>query len=161
MVYRYLESPVGKLLLAADQSALRYLLFAPATPDAQWTEGANSILDSAEQQLSEYFGDRRTSFDLPVDPRGTTFQRSVWSLLQQIPFGETISYAELAIRYGNPKATRAVGAANGKNPISIVIPCHRVIAANGSLWGYGGGLPAKRYLLDLEQPRAVARSLFT
>ncbi len=160
MQHRYLDSPIGKLLLAADHAALRFLLFSPATPDPQWTESANAILDSAAQQLQEYFAGVRTTFDLPVDPQGTPFQRSVWNLLQQIPYGETISYSELANRYGNPKATRAVGAANGKNPISVVIPCHRVIAANGSLWGYGGGLPAKKFLLDLEQPRAVARGLF-
>ena len=151
MQYRYLDSPIGTLLLAADE-ALRYLLFSPAVPGPAWTESSNGILDRTTDQLREYFAGKRTTFDLPVAPRGTVFQQSVWTLLQQIRYGETISYAELAIRYGNHKATRAVGAANGKNPISVVIPCHRVIAANGTLWGYGGGLPAKRWLLDLEKP---------
>jgi methylated-DNA-[protein]-cysteine S-methyltransferase len=154
MQYRYLESSAGRLLLAADNSALRYLLFSPATPDPAWTESANAILDAISQQLREYFAGKRTHFDVPIAPQGTAFQRTVWNLLQQIPYGETISYSELATRYGNPKATRAVGAANGKNPISIVIPCHRVVATNGSLWGYGGGLPAKRWLLDLESPNS-------
>ncbi len=102
------------------------------------------------KQLREYFAGKRADFDLPLAPEGTEFQRSVWRNLQDIPYGETISYGELAKRVGNPKASRAVGAANGQNPIPIVIPCHRVIGANGKLTGFGGGLPTKEALLALE-----------
>ena len=105
----------------------------------------------AVRQLLEYFALKRTSFDLPLAPEGTPFQRSVWRHLQDIPYGETISYGELAKRVGNPKASRAVGAANGKNPLPIVIPCHRVIGSNGTLTGFGGGLPTKEALLGLEK----------
>jgi methylated-DNA-[protein]-cysteine S-methyltransferase len=104
----------------------------------------------AVKQLREYFAGRRAEFDLPLAPEGTEFQRTVWRNLQDIPYGETISYGELAKRVGNPKASRAVGAANGQNPIPIVIPCHRVIGANGKLTGFGGGLPTKEALLALE-----------
>jgi methylated-DNA-[protein]-cysteine S-methyltransferase len=103
------------------------------------------------RQLREYFSGRRTEFELPLAPQGTAFQRGVWRQLQEIPYGETISYGELAKRVGNPKASRAVGAANGQNPIPIVIPCHRVIGSNGKLTGFGGGLPTKEALLALER----------
>jgi methylated-DNA-[protein]-cysteine S-methyltransferase len=105
----------------------------------------------AVRQLSEYFAGERKEFDFPLAPEGTEFQRAVWKRLQEIPYGQTISYGELARRVGNPKASRAVGAANGKNPIPIVIPCHRVIGADGKLTGFGGGLPIKEALLAIER----------
>ncbi|MEM7261834.1 MAG: methylated-DNA--[protein]-cysteine S-methyltransferase [Planctomycetota bacterium] len=111
-----------------------------------------SVLDAVRHQLDEYFEHRRRRFELPLAPEGTEFQRRVWSELEAIPFGETISYGELATRVGNPKASRAVGAANGQNPIAIIVPCHRVIGADGRLTGFGGGLPMKEWLLNWESP---------
>ncbi|WP_018500302.1 methylated-DNA--[protein]-cysteine S-methyltransferase [Parafrankia discariae] len=113
-----------------------------------------AVLQDAADQLAEYFAGRRTSFDLPLNPTGTDFQRKVWKALCDIPYAETISYGELAHRLGQPGASRAVGLANGRNPISIIVPCHRVIGANGSLTGYGGGLERKRHLLAFEQQAA-------
>jgi methylated-DNA-[protein]-cysteine S-methyltransferase len=154
MNYAYLESPIGPLLIAGDAEAVRRISFPKngkaVKPAAGWTESARGPVSEAIRQLREYFAGRRTEFDLPLEPEGTAFQKSVWRGLQQIPYGETISYGELARWVGNPKASRAVGAANGKNPIPIVIPCHRVIGANGTLTGFGGGLPIKQTLLDLE-----------
>ncbi len=155
MLYRMLDSPIGRLLLAGDQAGIRLLLFAQGRdrrvrPDPGWTPDGGA-LDTAAQQLSEYFGGRRRAFDMPLAPEGTPFQQTVWKALRDIPYGETTSYGELARRIGNPKAVRAVGLANGSNPISIVIPCHRVIGSNGSLVGYGGGLPIKQALLALER----------
>lgn len=149
-----IESPVGPLLLAGDRRVLRVLWFGTgrkfqgARPD--WIEAADEFADVAAQ-LREYFAGQRTRFDVAVEPDGTPFQRNVWRALQDIPYGETISYGTLARRLGDVKATRAVGLANGANPIAIVIPCHRVIGASGALTGFGGGLPTKRALLDLEQ----------
>lgn len=149
-----IESPVGPLLLAGDARALRVLWFGrgrrASGPDPAWVASADPFRDVATQ-LTEYFAGRRTRFDVRVEPRGTPFQRTVWRALQDIPYGETTSYGELARRIGDVKAVRAVGLANGANPIAIIIPCHRVIGANGALTGFGGGLPAKRALLDLEQ----------
>ncbi|MBU1947433.1 MAG: methylated-DNA--[protein]-cysteine S-methyltransferase, partial [Candidatus Eisenbacteria bacterium] len=147
-----IHSPVGKILLAAREGELTHLLFAdrqrrPA-PMGDDTLAAARILADAEKQLQEYFCGRRRAFDLPLSPSGTAFQLSVWSALLEIPFGETVSYGELARRVGRAKAARAVGAANGANPISIIIPCHRVIGRNRRLTGYGGGLPAKKTLLQ-------------
>jgi methylated-DNA-[protein]-cysteine S-methyltransferase len=158
LVCCYFESPVGPLLLAGDDVALWHLRFAevgrPAVPEQDWnTSAAQGPLLAATRQLREYFQGRRTVFDLPLRPEGTAFQRNVWRTLEQIPYGATISYAELARRVGNPKAARAVGSANGRNPLAIVIPCHRVIAADGGLGGFGGGLQVKQQLLDLEQQR--------
>jgi len=156
MRYCYWDSPVGPLLLAGDDAALRVIGFPkdgkPQKPEAGWTESAaRGVLAEAVKQLREYFAGKRMEFDLPLVSEGTAFQRSVWKCLSEIPYGETISYAELAKRVGNPKAARAVGSANGKNPLPIVIPCHRVIAADGTLGGFGGGLPTKAKLLDLER----------
>jgi len=114
------------------------------------TAGDNPILQLARRQLDEYFARTRTSFDLPLDAEGTAFERRVWDLLRAIPYGTTTSYGELARRLGEPKEARAVGAANGKNPIPIIVPCHRVIGANGDLTGFGGGLERKRWLLEHE-----------
>jgi|HubBroStandDraft_5_1064220.scaffolds.fasta_scaffold268992_1 methylated-DNA-[protein]-cysteine S-methyltransferase len=154
MNYCYLDSPIGKLLIAGDSDAIHQINFAkngkPSRPEAEWQESSRGPLAQAARQLTEYFAGKRTDFDLPLAPEGTEFQRSVWRRLQEIPYGETISYGELARRVGNPKASRAVGAANGQNPIPIVIPCHRVIGANGKLTGFGGGLPTKEALLALE-----------
>jgi methylated-DNA-[protein]-cysteine S-methyltransferase len=152
--YCYLDSPVGTLLIAGDDDAVRLIEFPKGgkagTPEAGWRESARGPVGEAVRQLKEYFSGRRTDFDLPLAPQGTEFQRDVWRRLQEIPYGETISYGELAKRIGNPKASRAVGAANGSNPIPIVIPCHRVIGSNGKLTGFGGGLPTKEALLALE-----------
>jgi methylated-DNA-[protein]-cysteine S-methyltransferase len=154
MNYCYLDTPIGKLLLAGDEDALRVIQFPkngkPGNPAADWRESARGALQETVRQLREYFSGRRTEFDLPLAPEGTDFQRRVWRQLQGIPYGKTISYGELAKRVGNPKASRAVGGANGCNPLPIVIPCHRVIGANGKLTGFGGGLPIKQALLELE-----------
>jgi methylated-DNA-[protein]-cysteine S-methyltransferase len=148
------DSPVGELLLTSDGSALTRVLFSPFTVDPTWSEGPCDVLDEAVAQLRDYFAGKRTDFDLPLEPAGTAFQMTVWRALREIPYAETINYGQLAIRVGNPTASRAVGLANGRNPISIVVPCHRVIGANGSLTGYGGGLDRKQTLLDLERRTA-------
>ena len=154
MNYCYLETPVGPLLIAGDGEAVRRIEFPGGgrarLSEKDWVEAASGPVGEAARQLLEYFAGARTEFDLPLAPEGTAFQRGVWRLLQDIPYGETISYGELARRAGNPKASRAVGAANGANPIPIVIPCHRVIGSNGKLTGFGGGLPMKEALLSLE-----------
>jgi methylated-DNA-[protein]-cysteine S-methyltransferase len=149
------ESPVGPLTLLADEDALLALRFGdlPTTPGAERSRAADARLAPAAAQLREYFAGVRRDFDLRLKPTGTAFQLAVWAALRQIPYGETISYAELARRIGNPKAVRAVGLANGANPIAIVVPCHRVIGADGRLVGYGGGLEIKERLLALEGAR--------
>jgi methylated-DNA-[protein]-cysteine S-methyltransferase len=154
MNYWYLDSPVGPLLIAGDDAALHAICFPrekkPRRPEPGWTESRRGTVADAVAQLREYFDGKRTVFDLPLAPEGTPFQRTVWRTLEEVPYGETISYGELAKRVGNPKASRAVGSANGKNPLPIVIPCHRVIAADGTIGGFGGGLSTKRRLLALE-----------
>lgn len=155
MNYCYLDSPIGTLLVAGDEEAIRRIEFPrdgkPGKPEPEWIESARGTVAEAVRQLGEYFSGHRAEFELPLAPEGTAFQRTVWRHLQDIPYGETISYGELAKRVGNPKASRAVGAANGQNPIPIVIPCHRVIGSNGKLTGFGGGLPTKEALLALEK----------
>jgi methylated-DNA-[protein]-cysteine S-methyltransferase len=153
MLFLYHPSPVGELLLAGEGSSLSMIGF-PAgkgrrDPHQDWTED-RSAFSAARQQLDEYFEGRLRQFDIPLAPRGTEFQLAVWEALTRIPFGQTIAYRDLAIRIGNPSAVRAVGAANGANPIPIVVPCHRVIGADGSLTGFGGGLDTKRWLLRHE-----------
>jgi methylated-DNA-[protein]-cysteine S-methyltransferase len=146
------HSPIGELLLvAANDEALVEIRFPNkcATPLPDWREGG-PLLTRVTRQLDEYFAGTRRTFDLPVAPTGTPFQQAVWQELTRIDYGTTISYGELAARIGRPKAVRAVGAANGKNPIPIVIPCHRVIGKDGHLTGFGGGLPTKQHLLALE-----------
>ena len=154
MFYTHMDSPVGPLLLAADDGGLRLVEFhAPRHTmprGADWREGDHDVLALTRMQFDEYFAGMRRGFDLPLAPRGTEFQRAVWWMLEKIPYGETISYAQLATRVGKPSAMRAVGAANGRNPLPIVLPCHRVIGADGSLTGFGGGLPTKQFLLTLE-----------
>jgi methylated-DNA-[protein]-cysteine S-methyltransferase len=153
--FTQIESPVGPLLLAADDTGLRSIEFVngrrnPAHPDPGWREDPERLQDPI-RQLNAYFAGDLEAFDLPLAPAGTAFQLAVWRSLREIPYGETISYGELARRLGNPNASRAVGLANGSNPIPIVIPCHRVIGSNGKLTGYGGGLPIKEKLLALER----------
>ena len=154
MLYTHIDSPVGPLLLAADEGGLRLIEFhAPRHAQrrgADWREGDNAVLAATRMQLEEYFAGVRRDFDLPLAPRGTEFQCRVWWALATIPYGTTTSYARLATGIGKPSATRAVGAANGRNPLPIVLPCHRVIGADGSLTGFGGGLPTKQFLLALE-----------
>lgn len=154
MIFRHIDSPVGPLLLAGNDAGVRLIEFqAPRHPMPRgddWREGDHAVLQQTQAQLAEYFAGERRRFELPLAPQGTQFQRQVWWELANIPFGATISYAELATRLGRPSATRAVGAANGRNPIPIVLPCHRVIGADGSLTGFGGGLPTKQFLLQLE-----------
>jgi methylated-DNA-[protein]-cysteine S-methyltransferase len=152
--FTQIESPLGPLLLAADDGGLREIRFVngrhPTQPEPSWKED-RAPLSGTIQQLQAYFAGELESFDLQLAPEGTPFQLGVWRRLCDIPYGETISYGELADRIGNPKASRAVGLANGSNPIPIVIPCHRVIGSNGKLTGYGGGLPIKEKLLALER----------
>ena len=157
MNYCYLDTPIGKLLLAGDEEGVHRITFPTkgkpheaAQPEPGWIESARGPLKEAVRQLKEYFKGDRTEFDLPLAPAGTQFQKSVWRNLCDIPYGETISYGELARRVGNPKASRAVGAANGSNPLPIVIPCHRVIGSSGKMTGFGGGIPVKEALLALE-----------
>jgi methylated-DNA-[protein]-cysteine S-methyltransferase len=156
-----IESPVGELLVAASDRGLTTLLFevwghGPSDRDRwDWEPDdgsgrAGEILAAARRQLGEYFAGRRTTFDLPLDLSGTPFQLQVWNALTRIPFGTTLSYGELARRVGSPNGSRAVGAANGRNPVAIVVPCHRVIGANGDLTGFGGGMARKEWLLKHE-----------
>jgi methylated-DNA-[protein]-cysteine S-methyltransferase len=158
-----LESPIGKLLAAETDDTLRIIRFssgpkglagaASAEPLAEWepvSAGRPGVLRDLQQQLNAYFAGRLRDFEIPLDPQGTDFQRSVWEGLRAIPYGQSVSYGVLAERVGRPTAARAVGAANGRNPIPIVIPCHRVIGSSGKLTGFGGGLATKQALLELE-----------
>ncbi len=157
--YRYIDSPLGRLLVCSDGRALTGL-YTPGhqrQPDTDWVE-ALAPFDAVCAQLAEYFAGVRQTFDLPLHLAGTLFQQRVWRQLERIPFGETISYAELARRIGQPTASRAVGHANGRNPVSIIVPCHRVIGADGKLTGYGGGLECKERLLGLERRIADAHA---
>ena len=156
--YKTMPSPLGELKLIASGRGLAAVLWETEAPDrvrlqAMTEDKAHPVLVEAQRQLEEYFAGQRRAFDLPLDARGTAFQKSVWDQLLQIPFGETRTYGELAKRLGDANLMRAVGAANGSNPISIVVPCHRVIGASGKLVGFAGGLKAKAYLLDLESGR--------
>ncbi len=155
--YTVMDSPVGPLLLVGSPAGLAEIRFTPErqtpAPEPGW-EYIPAAFADAIAQLRDYFAGARREFSLTLDPRGTPFQRAVWAALQTIPYGATITYGELARRIGKPNAVRAVGAANGQNPLPIVIPCHRVIGRDGSLTGYGGGLPIKRALLDLERQTA-------
>jgi len=150
-----LDSPVGDLLLTSDGIALTGLYLNDATPPAGAVEDAGPFA-AVLAELAAYFAGGLTAFTVPVAPRGTPFQVRVWSALVGIPHGTTISYGEQARRLGVPNASRAVGAANGRNPVSIVVPCHRVIGGNGALTGYGGGLARKKWLLDFEAQRSRA-----
>ncbi len=155
MKYTWMQSPIGDLLLAGE-AKLSLVSFPEGNkkqePKSGWVRD-DSIFPEVQRQLAEYFAGSRTTFDLELEVHGTIFQKSVLKALQTIPFGQTRTYKDIAEQVGSPKAVRAVGAANGSNPIPIIIPCHRVIGSNGKLTGFGGGLPTKQYLLDLEQGR--------
>jgi len=152
--YSLMDSPIGELLLIGGDAGLRGLFMTPhiggATVAADWRRD-DAALAEPRAQIEAYFAGELTEFDLALDPQGTAFQQLVWSGLREIPFGETCSYGELAEAIGAPGAARAVGLANGRNPISVIVPCHRVIGADGSLTGYGGGLDRKRLLLAHER----------
>ena len=157
MKYTYIDSPIGALLVTRDEGgvtgldlpAARY----PRRIGDDW-ERDDAAFDDVRTQLNEYFAGTRQQFDLPLNAQGNAFQRAVWQTLSEIPYGETTSYGKVAASIGHPDGARAVGVANGQNPIPIIVPCHRVIGADGSLTGYGGGLPAKRWLLDHEARHA-------
>ena len=149
--YRVIDSPVGPVTLAASPEALVSLTWGDRSSSfVELTEGSNSIISTTERQLREYFAGKRRSFEIPLAPDGTDFQKRVWMELLKIHYGQSISYGEQALRLGNPNAARAVGAANGKNPLCIIVPCHRVLGASGALTGFAGGIEAKRALLALE-----------
>ena len=156
--YSYHNSPIGKLLLAGNGETLALLGFPEGKMqrrhDVDWIED-DGPFNAVSEQLKSYFNGELQNFNLPLAPRGTEFQESVWQALIEIPYGATWSYGELAKRIGKPKASRAVGAANGQNPIPVIIPCHRVIGVSGKLTGFGGGLQTKEFLLGLES-EAVA-----
>lgn len=159
-VSKTIPSPVGPLTLVASDAGLAAVLWENDSPKrvpltVTGEDTRHPVLREAERQLKEYFAGKRTSFDLPLDFHGTDFQKRVWKALLKIPFGETRSYAQIARALGKPTAMRAVGAANGKNPISIIAPCHRVIGKDGTLTGFAGGLKAKAHLLALEQTQAA------
>lgn len=165
---RHITTPIGPMTIGAtdahvvladftDRTLMSAQLAAVRRRIGATGEGTSPLLDRVEEQLAEYFAGTRTAFDLPVDLPGSAFQERVWAELRRIPYGETISYRELARRVGAPAAARAVGRANGSNRLAIVVPCHRVVAANGGLGGYGGGVTAKRHLLDLEASVVSAR----
>jgi methylated-DNA-[protein]-cysteine S-methyltransferase len=153
MLTTTMNSPVGELVLVGDETALRGLHFAHRSPRLTELRSARAPFAAAREQLEQYFAGERRAFDLPLELEGPAFHRRVWEALLTIPYGETRSYGHIAAQVGDPGAARAVGFANGRNPIAIVVPCHRVIGADGSLTGYGGGLPRKRTLLDLEAGR--------
>lgn len=158
--YELLRSPVGELLLVGNEQGLKILSFQdgrhPQAIDPQW-EKDRKPFQLVISQLEAYFKGCLTRFTVKLSPGGTNFQQGVWKALRRIPYGKTVSYGDIAKQIGNPHASRAVGAANGQNPISIIVPCHRVIGANGKLVGYGGGLPIKQSLLALEQHPGRAR----
>lgn len=153
MPYTEYDSPVGRLTLVASDVGLQAVWW----PDDSRAQPAGTrqddhpVLLAAVAQLQEYFNGRRMQFDVPLDPTGTDFQQAAWKILREIPYGQTISYGEQARRMGDPRKARAVGAANGRNPISIIVPCHRVVATSGSLTGFAGGLDVKSWLLDFER----------
>jgi methylated-DNA-[protein]-cysteine S-methyltransferase len=159
--YTHIDSPIGELLLLGDGHALRGLYMRqgrkPITIRRGW-QASEAAFEEVRRQLGEYFAGQRTTFRVPLTLEGTPFQRRVWRALQEIGYGETVSYGELARRIDRPTAVRAVGLANGRNPISVIVPCHRVIGADGTLTGYGGGLERKRLLLDLEARTRPAAS---
>jgi methylated-DNA-[protein]-cysteine S-methyltransferase len=158
MISAIYDSPVGPLTLISNGAALTHLEFEnPRYPYEPAPRGDDKVLDKARRELDRYFDGKLKAFTAPVAPEGTPFQQRCWAALQKIPYGATRSYGEQAAAIGSPQASRAVGLANGRNPIAIIIPCHRVIGANGSLTGYGGGMERKKFLLELEQGQALLR----
>ncbi|HEY3087678.1 MAG TPA: methylated-DNA--[protein]-cysteine S-methyltransferase [Jatrophihabitantaceae bacterium] len=157
MKYTYIDSPIGRLQVTRDEGGVTGLDLPTARYPRQirddW-ERDDAVFDDVRAQLSEYFAGTRQQFDLPLNARGNAFQHAVWQVLTEIPYGETTSYGKVAAAVGHPDGARAVGVANGQNPIPIIVPCHRVIGADGSLIGYGGGLSTKRWLLDHEAHHA-------
>lgn len=151
LIRRTIDSPVGPLVLVASPTGLRAVDFGDDGRRAAVPVGDSPVLAETVRQLAEYFDGTRRDFDLPLEPEGTAFQRSVWTVLDTIPYGETISYGEQARRLGDAKKARAVGGANGRNPLPIVVPCHRVIGTSGALTGFGGGLAIKEQLLRHER----------
>jgi len=154
-IYCYVDSPIGQLLLTSDGESLTGLYMGTPSKspqlDSDWAEKPNAApLSEVARQLEQYFAGNRKVFDLPLKMQGTEFQKRVWRQLTKIPFGETWSYGQLAKRLDNPNGSRAVGLANGRNPIAVIVPCHRVIGADGSLTGFGGGIPRKQWLLSHE-----------
>ena len=147
----FMDSPIGRIGIAQEGEAITNVFFNNTVRPSVFDEKETPLLSDAIAQLKEYFSGTRKCFSLPLQPDGSEFERAVWQELQKIPYGEIRTYKEIAIAIGKPTACRAVGSANGKNPISIIIPCHRVIGANGKLTGYAGGLGVKKYLLDLEK----------
>ena len=152
----FYHTEIGTISIRENGRAVTGLFFGETAPKDAVTQ-ETALLRRAAEQLDEYLRGERTTFDLPLEAEGTPFQKSVWRALLEIPYGETRSYGDIARRIGNPKACRAVGLANNRNPISVIIPCHRVVGANGALIGYGGGLPVKKKLLALENPAAAAK----
>ena len=159
MYYTFLETPIGDLLLAGDEQGLSLIGFPEGSmrrePEPDWV-CSEGLFSAAREQLTAYFDGTLKEFDLPISPNGTEFQLEVLAELQKIPYGTTTSYGDIAKRIGRPKAVRAVGAANGRNPLPIIIPCHRVVGSNGALTGFGGGLPTKEALLRLEMEHSDA-----
>ena len=163
MAYKHMSSPVGRLTLVATDHGLAAILWEHDRPgrvrlDVGAEVNDHPVLVETERQLEEYFAGRRTLFALKLDATGTAFQRQVWNALLTIPFGETRSYGQIARQIGNPSAVRAVGAANGRNPLSIVIPCHRIVGSTGALTGFAGGLDVKAHLLAFESSSTPALS---
>jgi methylated-DNA-[protein]-cysteine S-methyltransferase len=158
MISAIYESPIGPLTLASNGAALTQLEFEhPRPPLPEQPRGEDDVLRATRHQLDLYFAGKLKAFDLPLAPKGTPFQQKVWAALLTIPYGATRSYAQQAVAIGQPTATRAVGLANGRNPIAVIVPCHRVIGANGALTGFGGGIERKQTLLDLEQGQVLIR----
>lgn len=158
LAYKEVESPIGKLKLVASHTGLVAIVWQNdrhrrVRLGELVFEDRHPVILETERQLQEYFAGRRKTFSVPLDMRGTRFQKDVWEALLAIPFSETRTYGQLAMQLGNPRATRAVGAANGRNPIAIIVPCHRVIGSTGRLTGFAGGLDAKAFLLELERTR--------
>jgi methylated-DNA-[protein]-cysteine S-methyltransferase len=155
MRYEIMKSPLGLLTIAEEENWLRFILFGAggeaSNQEPDWQRSSCEVVHETIRQLQEYFEGKRTRFELPLKPAGTPFQMDTWRELQKIPYGTVISYRELAVRIGRPRACRGVGAANGANPIPIVIPCHRVVGSNGKMTGYGGGVWRKEALLKLER----------
>lgn len=148
MALDYLSTPCGSLLIKADEKGITHILFVDERADVV---SPSSLTEQCKAQLAAYFAGQLEDFDIPLNAAGTAFQQQVWTQLRKIPYGETVSYADIAEKLGKPTASRAVGMANGKNPVSIIVPCHRVIGKNGTLTGYAGGLPRKHYLLTHER----------